>query len=286
MFCRAHWFLVILSISAGAAWATASTPSIWPLGDSITYGYGTGASPNSVPGGYRDPLYVDLTNAGKAFTYVGTSNLNPSATLTAAGETAHDGHSGYTIDQVNNNLSGDDTSGVNSTPGSDNDGGFWLSGGGGTGRAALSPSIILLHIGTNDATEGRSAAQMELDLTSLLNNLKGARPNAQIFVASLIPRTDSSSDESVQKTYSAAIPAILTAEGSNFHFVDMHSAFENSGEPLSSLLQSDGVHASQAGYDLMATTWFNSVESYVPEPASFSMLIIAGTTLLRRARRR
>ncbi len=71
-------------------------------------------------------------------------------------------------------------------------------------------------------------------------------------------------------------------EGSKFHFVDMHYAFENDSKPVSDLLSVDGVHPSQDGYDLMATTWDSAIENYVPEPASLSLLIIAGAALLRR----
>ncbi len=185
--------LFLLTVAVGAAWAPAATPTILPLGDSITYGYGPTATyaDNNDPGGYRSPLYTDLTNQGKTFQYVGSSTLNPGSL--PAGEQAQEGHSGYTIAQINGNLSADEPVNTNS-PGTDNDGGYWLTGGGGTGRSAIFPSIILLHIGTNDSSQGARQTQMEADLTTLLNNLKGALPNSQVFVASLIPRTDNSYD--------------------------------------------------------------------------------------------
>ena len=66
----------------GARYVHAQTNlgNILPLGDSITVGDGSPAT----PGGYRDPLYSLLTDANYDFTYVGSQTTNPTAPLTAA----------------------------------------------------------------------------------------------------------------------------------------------------------------------------------------------------------
>src|SRR5579864_2379574 len=81
-----------LSVSAAAI-------TIMPLGDSITAGY-TGDPSVDAPGGYRNNLYADLTAAGIAINFVGTSNQNPSPLLTANNETENEGASGYLIQGV------------------------------------------------------------------------------------------------------------------------------------------------------------------------------------------
>jgi len=126
-----------------------------PLGDSITDGY-------QLTGGYRTQLYKRLTNSGAIFTFVGSSSNNASAPLTASGQIRHEGHSGYRTDQIYNNLLGNDAT-------AGNNGGHWLDGGNGTGRSAVSPNIVLLHIGTNDRTQGENTQTMTNKLAILLN---------------------------------------------------------------------------------------------------------------------
>ena len=217
--------------------------TIWPLGDSITDGY-------QVAGGYRTELYQDLTNAGITFTFVGSQTDNPSPALTAAGQINHEGHSGYRTDQIYNNLLGSD-----GTAG--NNGGYWVDGGNGTGRSAISPDIILLHIGTNDRTQGETVQTMYNKLVTLLNDLKQDLPNAKIFVASLIPRTDDAGAEASQEAYNAMIPALVASMGPNFHFVDMHSVVT----PAEVAAGNSGLHPDQAGYNAMGDAWFAAIQS-------------------------
>ncbi|MCE0522098.1 MAG: hypothetical protein LV480_04230, partial [Methylacidiphilales bacterium] len=122
--------LVMLTLeSSGKASST-----IMPLGDSITVGvdFFTDSA-----GGYRDPLYRDLTATGVSFSFVGASNASSTSELTASGNAYHNGFSGYRIDQIQTNLNGNSGD-------SGNLGGYWLTGGNGTGRGAVTPNIVLL----------------------------------------------------------------------------------------------------------------------------------------------
>ena len=227
------------------AFGATAIGEILPLGDSITEGYaGTG-------GGYRAQLYFSLNNAGDSFNMVGSATNNSTAALTASGQDHHEGHSGYRIDQINGNLTGL----VSSAPAADtNNGGHWLDGSNYTRREAIFPDLILLHIGTNDASQGRTAAEMQSLLQSLLATIKSNRPNAQVIVASLIPRTDSPNLEAVQRTYNSSIPGIVGAQGPKFHFLDMHAV-------LGPTDLVDGVHPNQGGYDKMANAWVGALHA-------------------------
>ena len=216
---------------------------ILPLGDSITDGY-------QIAGGYRTELYKKLTNSGAVFTFLGSQTDNPSTILTAGSQIHHEGHSGYRADQIYNNLLGSD-----GTAG--NNGGHWLDGGNGTGRSAISPGIVLVHIGTNDRTQGENVPTMYSKLVTLLNDLKAALPNAKVFVASLIPRTDNGTYEADQQAYNALIPGLVASLGANFHFVDMHSVVT----PAQVAAGNSGVHPNQAGYDAMGDAWFNAIQT-------------------------
>lgn len=231
--------LVASVIFSSASGQIVHAQSILPLGDSITDGY-------EVTGGYRTELYKRMTNAGATFSFLGSQTDNPSPTLTAAGQIHHEGHSGYRTDQIYNNLLGSD-----GTTG--NNGGYWLAGGNGTGRSAISPNIILLHIGTNDRTQGENTQTMTNKLAILLNMLATNQPNAIVFVASLIPRTDNATYEADQQVYNALIPGMVAGMGTNFHFVDMHSV-------VAPAQLADGVHPTQAGYDAMGDAWFAAIQ--------------------------
>ena len=99
-----------------------------PLGDSITWGdaftwsgghWGSGTGVETpIPGGYRDPLYSDLHNAGLDFQFVGSKNDNATALLTSAGQTANEGHGGYFTGNISDNLDGS----------AGGDTGYWLTG--------------------------------------------------------------------------------------------------------------------------------------------------------------
>jgi hypothetical protein len=238
-------------------------PTILPLGDSITDGFST-------PGGYRIKLSQDF---GGNVQFIGSQSNGP-ANLP---DKHNEGHSGYRIDQVDGDLKGL----VSSSPAPDtNNGGFWLTGGNGTGRTAISPQYVLLHIGTNDASQGATPALMETRLTQLLTDLKSDLPSSQVIVASLIPRTDSSADELVEEQYNAAMPAIVAEMGANFHFLDMHDVINPSTD------LADGVHPNIGGYNKMADAWYSEIQTIsVPEPSMIAMLGMAALGLaVRRCR--
>jgi lysophospholipase L1-like esterase len=221
---------------------------IMPLGDSITEGLGA-------PGGYRLQLYQDLLGAGYAFIFVGSQsdNSDSSGILAAAGQTSHEGHGGYRTDSITGDLDG------NNNFANTSNGGYWLTGGHGTGRGPLTPDIILLEIGTNDAAQGESLATMENDTSTLLGTLKSYCPNAQVFVANLIPRSDSL--ESVIEQFNSDLPALVNQEGSHFHLVDMFSHLTTSD-------LSDNVHPNQQGYNIMADVWASAIEQAIPALSS------------------
>ena len=242
-------------------------PRYMPLGDSITYG-------QPVPGGYRNRLFTLLSTADPTHTpdFVGSAVDNPSANLSSAGEANHEGHPGYVINQLTSNLDGTDNS-------SGNNGGFWLTGGGGTGRAAINPDFILLHIGTNDISGGASAATAATRLGTLIDKIETLRPDATLIVASLIPRNDS--NEATSVSYNALIPGLVAqhqALGQKVYFTDMHSL-------LTTADLSDTVHPNQAGYDKMADGWYAALQS-VPEPSAGLVLVLAGVPVLFLRRRR
>jgi lysophospholipase L1-like esterase len=234
---------------------TGRAVTILPLGDSITYGYLSASEQGS--NGYRAQLYADLG---------GHVNFLGSQTDGNLAQPNNEGHNGYLIQEIDQGLKGIPTGGRATS----NNGGHWLDGGNGTGRSAINPGVVLLNIGTNNATDGDSAGTMETYLTNLLSDLKTDLPSAQIFVGSLTPRLDSTSDEAVEDAYNAAMPGIVASFGTNFHFVDIHDAVS-----ASNINTVDGQHPTAAGYAQMGDAWYNALVAAnvvaVPEPSTYAL---------------
>jgi lysophospholipase L1-like esterase len=232
--------------------------TIMPLGDSITYGYGP-VYPQTIPGGYRTRLYSDLSTAGFSFTFVGTVSENPSPLLSQAGQTHHEGHSGYRIDEIANNLDGNDPS--HNTISGNNNGGFWF-------HKPGPPDIILLHIGTNDIRQGLPTSTVAQRLDQLIGQIVADSPSSLLFVSSIIPLVDANQHQLVQ-AYNTQIRDVIVPKygslGNNVFFVDQYPNFVDSNGKIIHI-GGDGIHPDQTGYDLMGDTWAAALQQVLPLP--------------------
>jgi lysophospholipase L1-like esterase len=248
---------------------------IYPLGDSITYGSST---PRDTPGGYRGPLDQLLLRGEVAHRFIGVQSGNATPVLAAEGQDHHDGHPGYRIDQVTADLAG--------SPHNRGDaGGHWLTGLG--SRPALTPDIVLIHLGTNDIIEdydpvatGRPrphatrnpkqfAADMAARLQLLVDTIHRLRPRARIAVATIAP-LGWPQFAPVVAEYAAAVTRLVDRERARHHAVvlaDVRAAFASTAATSSSyapvLLSPDKIHPSAAGYALMATVFERAVDELI-----------------------
>jgi hypothetical protein len=258
---------------------TRAETTVWPLGDSITYGEGVG-------GGYRERLLTRLTadqfGGPGGFQFVGTTTINPSPVLTAASQAHHEGHRGYRIDEISSNLNGSDNSTIYDDT---NHGGYWLTGGPG-GTLIPSTDNILLLIGTNDFLQNRDLAHAPDRLSALVAKITTLRPDANLLVSNIPPLTTSIYGSHDVTGYNAAIPGIVqsfSSAGKHVYFVDQYSNFFDSGGMLR-YLQSDGTHPNLDGYNAMGDTWAQALAA-VPEPG-MSLMVAAATGLLLSRRRK
>jgi lysophospholipase L1-like esterase len=185
---------------------------IMPLGDSITDGL-------TVAGGYRIELWKKLVAGKYTVDFVGSLSNGP-ATL---GDHDHEGHSGWTISQIDSNITN------------------WLQ--------KYTPHTILLHIGTNDMYNASGAPSR---LGTLLDHITTQAPDADVFVATIIPL---SSNNSAVQTYNAQIPNLVKTRanaGKHLYLVDMYSKLTTSD-------LADGVHPNAGGYSKMATAWYDAL---------------------------
>jgi len=215
---------------------------IMPLGDSITDGVGSSG------GGYRVELFKQSITDSRLITFVGR-NLNGPTSVTVAGQSKqfprnHEGYSGYTID----------------------------TGGGRTGISTLvdagissgMPHIVLLMIGTNDVNISLDLTNAPTRLGALLDRIIKDAPNALLVVAKLVPTTNDTTNARV-RTYNDAIPGLVqtrAAAGKHIVMVDMYTAF-TSNSSYKTALMNDELHPKDAGYAVMAQTWYAAIKSYL-----------------------
>ncbi|MDQ2588728.1 cellulose binding domain-containing protein [Saccharothrix yanglingensis] len=201
---------------AGSDVAPAAAVRVMPLGDSITDGF-------NVPGGYRVDLWRKLVAGGHSVDFVGSMANGPGS----LGDRDHEGHSGWTIAQIDANIT------------------TWLR--------THTPRTILLHIGTNDIY-GSNPGGAPQRLSALIDKITAQAPDAVLLVATITPL---SSYDAAVRTFNAAVPGIVRSKadaGGKVHLVDMYRA-------LTTADLADGVHPDAGGYAKMATTWYDALRS-------------------------
>jgi lysophospholipase L1-like esterase len=182
------WSVIVVTLTTTAL-AFAAQPinvapiSVMPLGDSITAGSA---------GGYRKPLARKLAEVDHGpITTVG-SQTDPSL---PAGQQAHEGHPGWRIDQLTDNLLG-----VNPVDAGAH-GGYWLVGGHGTGRQPVHPNFIAVMAGINDLNQmiGNDPARpmssrsdqilqtLQQRMRNLVATLTDTLPDSTILLGGCIP---------------------------------------------------------------------------------------------------
>jgi lysophospholipase L1-like esterase len=208
---------------------------ILPLGDSITWGV-------NYDGGYRVKLFSNTLTDKKNITYVGKLSNGPSTVSGATFPKNNEGHSGWTIQQIDDIVTGNST-----------DANY-------KGKKMMvdqAPNIVLLHAGTNDTS--RSPTGMTDRLGTLIDHIVGDGPNVLLVVTTIIPIKQGSYG-TVGETFDNAVPGVVQKRidaGKHVVLVDMFKNFPSAG------LSSDGVHPNQQGYDWMAGIWYDGIKSYL-----------------------
>src|SRR5262249_35732673 len=152
-----------------------------------------------------------------------------------AGQAHQEGHPGYRIDQIANNLDGNDRSGGNN-------GGLWF-------HKPSPPNIILLHIGTNDILQNFATATMATRLDQLIGQIVADSPTSLLFVSNIIPLNRAAQNQLVQD-HNAQIRDVIvpkhTSLGGNVFFVDQYANFVDANGNIVHLTP-DGIHPDQDG---------------------------------------
>ena len=250
--------------------SSAPTLSVYPLGDSITFGLSGPYA--STPGGYRGYLASDLSAVNIQVSYLGTSTANPPVSADV-NSFRHDGHSGFRIDQVDTDLHSSD-------PSSGSDGGYWMTGG--AGHSSIRPDVVVLLIGTNDVLQAFDPArrypggyhgtdvgernQFVSDMTqrlwSLLAELERLDPGMRLVLCTAPPIGLQTRDPTIA-AYDQALRdrVVPTARffGVRVQLADVEGAFLSQPSDQPDLMGPDGIHPSPLGYSRMGSVIANAV---------------------------
>ncbi len=119
-------------------------------------------------------------------------------------------------------------------------------------------------IGINNMTEGSNVAPTaaENSLNALVQRIVVARPTAQVIVAQITPYAQYTGSIVQYNSYikNTLVP-YFDSLGKNVTTVDQYANF-GSGTTVNSSLYSNGInHPNATGYDMMAQTWYDGIQS-------------------------
>jgi lysophospholipase L1-like esterase len=201
-----------------SVWEQAAPVRIMPLGDSNTAGADTER------GGYRTDLWQLLAADGREVDFVGSVSTGGAALP----DKDHEGHGGWTIQQIHDNVTG------------------WLQ--------TYRPQIVLLQIGTNDMYGDASTAGAPARMTALLNRITGTAPDAEVIVTTLPPLANETHNRRVQ-AFNQILPGLvgsLAGTGRNVRLADTGSA----------LIQTELIDPFHPGYGAVsraAARWYTAL---------------------------
>ncbi|NWK54455.1 SGNH/GDSL hydrolase family protein [Verrucomicrobiaceae bacterium N1E253] len=113
----------------------------------------------------------------------------------------------------------------------------------------ISPKLILLSIGTNDLSTGRTPEQVSNAIITLVTEIKQRQPNARLIVTGILPRkTHAKNRLAVNRRLKES------AQQQGYEYLDLSPAFpttEVNGKKLISGMSPDQLHPNTEGYNRM-----------------------------------
>ena len=237
-----HYYDGIVGLEKGYCGCTGNI-EIMPLGDSITAGYISGLT-QDYRTGYRQKLYLDLINSGYSVDFVGS--LQDGSLAAPSFDIDHEGHAGW---HAKGGTGGGIAPNIYS----------WL--------VANPSDVVLLHIGTNDISNGDQNATEIAEILDEIDRYE-ADYNKKITVvlARIISRTDGvdANGDGLDDTtfnFNNAVEQMVNARISNgdkIIIVDQEGALDYLND------MSDFIHPNQTGYDKMSVVWYNALIKFMP----------------------
>jgi GDSL-like Lipase/Acylhydrolase family len=128
--------------------------------------------------------------------------------------------------------------------------------------AAEKPDIVLMHYGTNDIWDGRSASNILSAYVAVITEFRKQNPNVIFFVSKIIKLNPSGCGSCLTNVGNLAAALTATWASTNSTATSPITIIDhyNCGfDPSSSADTSDGVHPSLAGATKLATATYSAV---------------------------
>jgi hypothetical protein len=127
------------------------------------------------------------------------------------------------------------------------------------------PTVVLIHLGTNDCAQAQSVSSTVVELSQLVAAVRERAPRTTILLAKLIPAALTLSITSCITALNERIGVLaqqLSTSASAVHLVDQHTGFDASIDTW------DRVHPNDQGAVKMANKWFEALEQAVGAQSS------------------
>lgn len=206
--------------SPAVAQRSNATVKIMPLGDSIT-------ESNKGLNSYRYYLWHLLLDHGYHIDFVGSQHgVGNGPPANPGFDMDHEGHAGWRADEILAQIQA------------------WAT--------VASPDFVLLHIGTNDLSQGQSVISTASDIGGIIDVLRTVNPHIRILLAQLIASTRVPSIAVLNGNLPALVTDKQQAE-SPIVLVDQNTGFDPT------TMTYDGTHPNAIGDSRMADRWFEKL---------------------------
>ncbi|MET7933302.1 FG-GAP-like repeat-containing protein [Streptomyces sp. NPDC005322] len=192
--------------------------TVMPLGDSITEGF-----KSSHGAGYRSRLGSRLDAATRDLDFTGSQHSGQVA------DPDHEGYSGQLID--------------------------FVAGKAKTAVPLFHPSVVTLHVGTNDVDRGIDLQSAPTRLGRLIDQILRDSPDTTVLVATLVPSKGAATQDRIDDYNDGVVDQVrLRAQaGKHVALVDMSDV---TADDLA-----DNLHPNDRGYDKMADAWYRGISA-------------------------
>lgn len=123
--------------------------------------------------------------------------------------------------------------------------------------AAVQPKKIFVMAGIN-GLKGQSLSEFECWYTALVDSIRIAVPNAELYIENILPVTASSDYCDNAKINEANTIIKHIAQERNITYIDLHTAYADK-ETLPENMSYDGLHLTDDAYNV----WYEAIKTFV-----------------------